>query len=384
MHHALSEGPVKQAVKRKVRKVQRTLGQSLRLLRKPEVAVVCHDNPIAEAQADPIARSCERAIALVDGELSRRIFARVSVRNRLILLQSHWTAPPEECLRFIERLRNDRPDCRIAFLDWYAPVHIPHPEVLEAVDLYVKKQALSDRRRYVEGMYDTNLVEYEARWRERFRDTRFLRINAEQLEQKLFVGWNFATDRRRIKQLERKLYQNTDRPVDVHCRMCAPEERSTWYTHMRGRAYDAVQALRASGRCEGRVLCENKVIGYDEYIGEIARSKLCFSPFGYGEVCWRDFEAILAGALLIKPSMSHIVTHPNIYVPYETYVPVRWDFSDLEAQCMRYLDDESERRRITANAVTVWRDFLSRGWPNLWREMAARLSIEPPATRALA
>jgi len=27
-------------------------------------------------------------------------------------------------------------------------------------------------------------------------------------------------------------------------------------------------------------------------------SKICISPFGYGEICWRDFEAIIFGCLL--------------------------------------------------------------------------------------
>lgn len=153
-----------------------------------------------------------------------------------------------------------------------------------------------------------------------------MRVDAQQLEHKLFVGWNFATDHKRIRQLDRELYNNSDRPLDLHCRMCAPSDRSTWYTHMRARAYDAVQSLRASQYFAGNILCENRLVAYDHYIDETAQSKLSFSPFGYGEVCWRDFEAILVGSLLIKPSMDHIETNPN-----------------------------------------VWREFLSRGWPQLWQ-----------------
>lgn len=160
-------------------------------------------------------------------------------------------------------MRDSHPDGKIVFLDWYAPVHIPHPEVLQAVDLYVKKQALVDRTSYVEGMHDTNLVEYEARWNAHFQDTSLLRVDAQQLEHKLFVGWNFATDHKRVRQLDRELYNNSDRPIDLHCRMCAPSDRSTWYTHMRGRAYDAVQSLRASQYFAGNILCENRLVAYD-------------------------------------------------------------------------------------------------------------------------
>lgn len=375
---------MKTKLKRRARRIRRALQHPSKWFGKKNLGVVCHDHPIADAQTDAIVRGCSRAVALVDSKLSRQILSHVHMDRNLIFIQSHWAQPSAQTLRLISRMRDSHPNSKIVFLDWYAPVHIPHPEMLQAVDLYVKKQALRDRQPYIDGMHDTNLVEYEARWNGHFQDTELLRVDAEELENKLFVGWNFATDHGRIKQLRRGLYTNADRPIDLHCRMCAPDDRSTWYTHMRGRAYDAVQSLRASQHCAGEILCENRLVGYDEYIDEIARSKLCFSPFGYGEVCWRDFEAILAGALLIKPSMDHIETNPNIYIPYETYVPVAWDYSDFESQCLRYLQDETERRRITDNAVRAWREFLSRGWPELWQRMTERLAVEPPSTRALA
>ena len=30
------------------------------------------------------------------------------------------------------------------------------------------------------------------------------------------------------------------------------------------------------------------------------------SPFGWGEICFRDFESIILGKLLIKPNCDHI------------------------------------------------------------------------------
>ena len=48
--------------------------------------------------------------------------------------------------------------------------------------------------------------------------------------------------------------------------------------------------------------------------------------------------------------MSHVKTWPDLYIPYETYIPIAWDYSDLEAACAPYLADEAERQRIAANA----------------------------------
>jgi hypothetical protein len=83
---------------------------------------------------------------------------------------------------------------------------------------------------------------------------------------------------------------------------------------------------------------------------EIHNSKIIFSPFGWGELCFRDFEAVLSGSLLIKPDMSHLETWPNIFVPNETYIPINWDGSDLIEKCEEYLQNEKERKRISKNA----------------------------------
>jgi spore maturation protein CgeB len=83
------------------------------------------------------------------------------------------------------------------------------------------------------------------------------------------------------------------------------------------------------------------------------RSKVVFSPFGWGEVCFRDYEAVACGCLLVKPSMSHVATSPDIFVPDQTYVPVKWDFSDLCQKIEFYLSRPDEASRIAENAHRV-------------------------------
>ena len=58
--------------------------------------------------------------------------------------------------------------------------------------------------------------------------------------------------------------------------------------------------------------------------------------------------------------MSHIKTRPDIFQPYETYVPVKWDFSDLNETCLHYLNNEKEIKRITENAYEVLNDFYKK------------------------
>ena len=69
---------------------------------------------------------------------------------------------------------------------------------------------------------------------------------------------------------------------------------------------------------------------YDEYIRELWMSKISFSPFGMGEICFRDFDCMQYGTIFIKPNMDIVKTIPNIYVAGETYIDVEYDWSDLE------------------------------------------------------
>ena len=94
------------------------------------------------------------------------------------------------------------------------------------------------------------------------------------------------------------------------------------------------------------------------YLEELAKASAVYSPFGWGEICFRDYECLLNGALLIKPDMSHVQTFPDIYKE-NCYLPVSWDLSDLlevidEALSYHGLDD------MPAQAFDFYKSDLSR------------------------
>ena len=68
---------------------------------------------------------------------------------------------------------------------------------------------------------------------------------------------------------------------------------------------------------------------YQEYIQTLYNSKVAISPFGMGELCFRDFECMQFGTIIIKPSMSMVNTIPNIYESNDTYLSVNYDWSNL-------------------------------------------------------
>lgn len=80
------------------------------------------------------------------------------------------------------------------------------------------------------------------------------------------------------------------------------------------------------------------------------------SPFGWGEICYRDFETIIGGALLIKPNMCHLKTWPDIYQK-NYYFPINWDlsnFRDLELlfdQTDFFIEAIYKSREVLFNAL---------------------------------
>jgi len=73
----------------------------------------------------------------------------------------------------------------------------------------------------------------------------------------------------------------------------------------------------------------------------------------------RDYEAFIFGAVLLKPDMTHMSSWPDIFVPNETYVPVKWGFEDLEKRIDGLLDNDQERERIAANGQEAYRRSIS-------------------------
>ena len=83
------------------------------------------------------------------------------------------------------------------------------------------------------------------------------------------------------------------------------------------------------------------------YLSSLDNDFAVLSPFGWGEVCYRDFESVLFGKLLIKPSMSHIQTWPNIYTDSTCHL-FDWDCTDFTLlNNPDYLCSSQNRERIS-------------------------------------
>ena len=88
----------------------------------------------------------------------------------------------------------------------------------------------------------------------------------------------------------------------------------------------------------------------DQFVEIMKRSKVGISPFGMGELCYRDLELVQWGCLLIKPDMGKVITEPDFFKPMETYVPVKPDWSDLNETIENVLANYNDYLPIIENA----------------------------------
>lgn len=257
----------------------------------------------------------------------------------------------------------DRQSLVLIHFDGHDEQLIQWLSVPSAVDLYVKKHALADRKAYERSYIGrSNLTDYAARTfgfdfsRDHVPHTPGLGA-ADAL--KIKVGWNIALDDKIVKLAARLSVQSevVERDIDVMCR-ASPGEHGTVMYAMRSPASKGIQRL--DGRF--KVLAPTRKVDQDEYYREMLRSKICLCPFGFGELCWRDFEAALCGCLILKPDMSHVESAPDIFLPHQTYVPLAWDYSDLEEKVAYYLARPQALERIAGAAQRLVHEALTEDW----------------------
>lgn len=114
---------------------------------------------------------------------------------------------------------------------------------------------------------------------------------------------------------------------------------------------------------------------YEEYITNLWNSKISFSPFGMGEICFRDFECMQFGTIFVKPNQDIVKTIPNIYIADETYIDVNYDWSNLEEKIDYILSNfEVLNEKINNNLRVLFEekysyDNLCLHWYNIFKEM---------------
>lgn len=141
--------------------------------------------------------------------------------------------------------------------------------------------------------------------------------------------------------------EDFDEKRDIDVFFAGTTEYHRWYPTEHRR-----MALEAMRKLPGNVVIMNKCLGIRSFMKMMQRSKVAISPWGFGEVSYRDMQALLAGCFCVKPDTSHMLTWPDYQsMPTMHYCDI--DYSNLGEIVTKLLDSWDSSRDIR-QATRTW------------------------------
>ncbi|MDX2244379.1 MAG: glycosyltransferase [Leptolyngbyaceae cyanobacterium bins.302] len=339
---------------------------------------------ISAAQLDPFFRNRQllrRELGLTFTHIQavsiteiKQACQNINADVEILFVRPDWRESADEVVQTMKTIHTANPGRKIFFIDPWDQVSSRFFGVLPYVDKLLKYQRLKDVQQYKKPLLGgTMITDYLVR--EQGKDIYDWHVGSpvpNGYEDRIGTGWNVVTLRQfetlLFKPLSWKLsnrqFRRKPKDVDVFCHLSysSIHDKESWYTEYRMASVEAVKQMGSKYRLAvSGEFPEARTVSSKQYRDEIERSRIVFSPFGWGETTWRDYEAVCYDSLLLKPNMDHIDTAPNIYYPNETYVPLKWDFSDLEEKCDFYLRNPDEAARIITNARRVLEGYFKQG-----------------------
>ncbi len=272
--------------------------------------------------------------------------------------------------RFLEEA--SRRHLKIFWFDTTESSSCNHFDILPYVDCLMKGQLLADRSLYLKG-FRTGAIftDYiDTLYNAGEKAVEFPLPDPAQMH-KLALSWNSCFEnynesryalKSRIRQKLRRFTAlamdehiaidfsevSEERPIDVSCRVGPPTGMPSHIAHRKAIA----NALRKLGADTG-------MIPPGDYFDELRRSKISIGPFGNGEISFRDYEAIICGATLLKPDIGHLETWPELFQVDRTFVSHKWDLSDLSSKIAGLIERPAMRVRIAWEAQEVYKRAIS-------------------------
>jgi len=275
-----------------------------------------------------------------------------------------WAERTTEARDIIANLRQK--SARIYFFDTTDSTGFINSHVLDLVDLYYKNQVLRDRSLYGRPLYGRRLF---TDWYHRefgVHDTvpDISSPIAETDWARICVSWNSYYGNYDFSGLYllqayahlpwspllrwpvRYHAPEAARPLGLSCRMGTNYDRES-VAFQRRQVRDLLAHLIPSDRLSRK-----------RYFREMERARLVLSPFGFGEINYKDYEAFISGALLVKPDMGHLETWPDFYRD-DAVLTFKWDFSDLEQVLNTVLEDPVRCVAMARSAQDRYRFYRS-------------------------
>lgn len=272
---------------------------------------------------------------------------------------------------------------KLIWVDTSDSTSVTHFELMPYIDLYLKKQLFVNRDNYRKDFKGGRIfTDYYCRTfgiKDSLPDVTYVKLKKEH-ENKLGSAWNIGLgDMNNAFGYRRFLYKvmpgkfktnykvknvinpNEEKSYDIFLKTTANLSRESV-------AYHRIELIKEIDR----IISKNNLAGFTQgkYLKEkefkkvLASTKLMPSPFGWGEIGVRDFEAFIYGAVLLKPNISYMETYPNYFIENVTYIPFSWDFSDLEEKILLLLENKNSRYEIAESGQNIYNQSVSKNGMN--------------------
>ena len=249
-------------------------------------------------------------------------------------------------------------------------------EVLPYVKLYLKGQIYRDLSKYETPFYggrmytdyyfnkynisDTNLYEMSTLKKEYFKKIqvswnlgviRFDYLNNLDFFKKIYLRFKGKNEFLKIKE------------IDYSIKFLEKKYRTFAVFNLKfpraSVAYQRKLALKKLDKINHFNDVFNIKLSKKKYLKKMSSSKYVLSCYGWGEICYRDWEAVTSNSLILKPDMSNIDTWPNLYSSHKTYIPLSWDLSDLEHQIESLEKGIYDLENIKKSAFEIYKSIRS-------------------------
>ncbi len=271
----------------------------------------------------------------------------------------------------LKRLYKKNPN--IVWLDLSDSAGNTQFEVLPYVKKYVKKQFYKDKSLYKKNFFRNRFYAdyYQKNYNlENTSKQKFTKLSDE-FSEKLVLGWNIgvgnyfeilkynkflklkcilkATNCSNHKDLFKYTlgyYDEKIRKNDVFFRFNLRDNIKKISIHYQRKKVNEILTKHYG-------IINAKRLSHRDFLFSLKNSKISVGAFGWGEVCYREFEAIKMGAAVLFPNMNNIETWPNIYKDRITYLSYDYNMSNLLNKINELLEDNELRNTLVKNSQKV-------------------------------
>ncbi len=247
-------------------------------------------------------------------------------------------------------------------------------EVLPYVKKYIKKSYYKNKNLYSikmsGGRYYTDF--YINKYQLKDTNEYQIKLLDKRYESKLILGWNIGVafffnylenssfdyykELLNCKFSKKKLFSkklnfqnnwnNDDKKTDVFCLMNKKFSRAS-VGFQRNLLQNKLSKLK------NITITNNIRLNKRKYYKTLINSKVSTGAYGWGEVCYREFEAIRCGTAFMFPNMSNIDTWPNIYLDGVTYISYDLDFNNFEEKLNELVFNLKLRKELVSNSQEI-------------------------------